>query len=418
MSGHISGVQARLLERNSKAVFINCDNHSLNLAGVHAAKVDPSIVTFFGTIEQTYDFFSSSTSRWTKMESRLKSCSVKRESSTRWSAREDAVRIVADSFNLLVELVQDMHEDEEETADTRERAGILLNNLLKFQFVCYLQFWKKLLHSINIVQKRLQSPNMTISDAATDMDALVSYLAEKRDNICQESLEEGLKVSQEWDIATERRIRRRKRMPGEEERDASMTLEQEADRVMKAAIDTLQREISERSKRVRNLSTNFGFLLNTIDMLTGEIDKETLLAKCEQFATQYEGDIENGMALMQDIQDCRMLFGNRKNDNNDLTVPETPQRLLREIIKYGRDMFPNLRTAIHILLTIPVSVAGCERSFSKLKLIKNYLRSTMNQDRLSNLALLSIERHKFNLVQFDDVIRDFANSKARKVRLQ
>ena len=67
MSGHISGVQARPTDLNAKAIFVNCDNHSLNLAGVHAASVDLLIITFFGTVEQVYVFFSGSTIRWKKM---------------------------------------------------------------------------------------------------------------------------------------------------------------------------------------------------------------------------------------------------------------------------------------------------------------------------------------------------------------
>ena len=47
---------------------MNCDNHSLNLAGVHAASVDLLIITFFGTVEQVYVFFSGSTIRWKKMD--------------------------------------------------------------------------------------------------------------------------------------------------------------------------------------------------------------------------------------------------------------------------------------------------------------------------------------------------------------
>jgi hypothetical protein len=43
-------------------------------------------------------------------------------------------------------------------------------------------------------------------------------------------------------------------------------------------------------------------------------------------------------------------------------------------------------------LTLPVTSATAERSFSKLKLIKSYLRSTMTNERLSGLALISIER--------------------------
>ena len=96
MSGSISGVQSRLRERNPKAVFINCDNHSLNLAGVHAASVDPTIITFFGTVQEVYSFFSGSTTRWKKME--MLDLTVKKESDTRWSAREAAVRAIAVSY--------------------------------------------------------------------------------------------------------------------------------------------------------------------------------------------------------------------------------------------------------------------------------------------------------------------------------
>ena len=47
------------------------------------------------------------------------------------------------------------------------------------------------------------------------------------------------------------------------------------------------------------------------------------------------------------------------------------------------------------MLTIPVSVASAERSFSKLKLKKSYLRSTISQQRLNGLVLLSIEKDFF-----------------------
>ena len=74
------------------------------------------------------------------------------------------------------------------------------------------------------------------------------------------------------------------------------------------------------------------------------------------------------------------------------------------------------KIALRIFLTLPVTVASCERSFSKLKIIKNYLRSTLGQERLTNLGILSIEFETSNSISYDDIIDDFAAAKARKIK--
>ena len=53
----------------------------------------------------------------------------------------------------------------------------------------------------------------------------------------------------------------------------------------------------------------------------------------------------------------------------------------------------------------------------KLKQVKNYLRSTMTQGRLVDLARLGIEAELAKKVNFDEVIRRFARKKARKAPL-
>jgi len=70
------------------------------------------------------------------------------------------------------------------------------------------------------------------------------------------------------------------------------------------------------------------------------------------------------------------------------------------------------------MLTIPVSVASAERSFSKLKLKKSYLRSTMSQQRLNGLVLLSIEKDFLNETNYDNLIYNFASQKARKINFR
>ena len=81
------------------------------------------------------------------------------------------------------------------------------------------------------------------------------------------------------------------------------------------------------------------------------------------------------------------------------------------------ELYPNVCIVYRIILTIPIIVAHCERSFSKLKLIENYLRSTMSQERLSGLAILSIENATARTIDYNDIIDEFASKRARKITL-
>jgi len=111
---------------------------------------------------------------------------------------------------------------------------------------------------------------------------------------------------------------------------------------------------------------------------------------------------------VDEIQECRILVSRR--------VDVTPFGILKFIVSFGgNDVFPNLKVGLQILLTVPISVAGCERSFSKMKLIMTYLRSTMMESRLTNLAILSIEIETDDQDDFTKVIENFAAVRARKV---
>ena len=73
-------------------------------------------------------------------------------------------------------------------------------------------------------------------------------------------------------------------------------------------------------------------------------------------------------------------------------VKKGPLELLQFIQKYNHgNSVPNIVIMLRIVLTIAVSVATSKRSFSKLKLIKNYLRSSISALWLRNLATLPIE---------------------------
>ncbi|GFY45574.1 hypothetical protein TNIN_157431 [Trichonephila inaurata madagascariensis] len=58
MTGCHTGVQQRIKNINHNAEFVPCSNHFLNLVFEHAASVEVNSVTFFGTLERCYSFFS------------------------------------------------------------------------------------------------------------------------------------------------------------------------------------------------------------------------------------------------------------------------------------------------------------------------------------------------------------------------
>ena len=98
-----------------------------------------------------------------------------------------------------------------------------------------------------------------------------------------------------------------------------------------------------------------------------------------------------------------------------MTLPNvlmSPLEIL-EFVKVA-DCYPNVSIAYRILLTMPVTVASTERSFSKLKLLKSYLRSSMSQERLNDLAILYIEKNMLENIDVDTIINDFASRNARR----
>jgi hypothetical protein len=54
----------------------------------------------------------------------------------------------------------------------------------------------------------------------------------------------------------------------------------------------------------------------------------------------------------------------------------------------------NYKKLFTIALTIPISWATCERSFSEMKKIKIWPKTLLVQDRFSDLSILCIEKYK------------------------
>uniref|UniRef100_A0A8I7BEA1 HAT C-terminal dimerisation domain-containing protein n=1 Tax=Hordeum vulgare subsp. vulgare TaxID=112509 RepID=A0A8I7BEA1_HORVV len=114
-------------------------------------------------------------------------------------------------------------------------------------------------------------------------------------------------------------------------------------------------------------------------------------------------------------------------DANDLFVElQFLQNFMREenigpleILNFLKrhDCFPNASSAYRVLLTIPVTVASAQRSFSKLKLLESYMHSTMTKQRLNDLATIAPEGEMLEKIDYEDIIEDFISKNTRRTRM-
>ena len=72
-----------------------------------------------------------------------------------------------------------------------------------------------------------------------------------------------------------------------------------------------------------------------------------------------------------------------------------------------RQMLPELTKIVCLILTVPVTTCSAERAFSGLRRLKTYLRNTMSQTRLNNIAVLNCHRSYVEAVDIDNILDEF-----------
>ena len=88
--------------------------------------------------------------------------------------------------------------------------------------------------------------------------------------------------------------------------------------------------------------------------------------------------------------------------------------------EYFRSMYREVYHLIKIYRVIPVSSASSERSFSTLRRVKTWLRSSMTEERLSDISIMSIEREETLKLEsrIDSLVSAFAQASDSRLSLQ
>jgi hypothetical protein len=424
MIGKHQGVQKRILDLNPRAFFVPCYSHRLNLIVNDIAKESIHAVKNFDVIQGIYKFLSGSSQRWDILKKNLgekqKHLTVKPLSETRWESRIDAIRPFRFNGGLIYDTLFEISQSKDFDRETSYEAGVLAKKMQCFEFCVFITMWYNILSQINIASKILQNIDTNIAEAVDILKSVLDYLKNYRsEDKFEETLNEAQSIANDLDIDEQQqqfpqstsvlfRPRRKSRFFDYEALDQPI-LDSKTKFRAECFFLILDRAISSIQERFHQLNHHnniFDFLYNIASCKNYE--KPELLKKCtdlgKALAVNGECDIDS-LELFEEILFLR-----------EVVKPEAKPFQVLEYIARNDFATPNASVALRIMLTLPVTVASGERSFSKLKIIKNYLRSTMHQDRLSNLAVLAIENELVKKIDLNVALEVFAQKKARKVK--
>ncbi|XP_076885040.1 uncharacterized protein LOC143534429 [Bidens hawaiensis] len=377
MKGKHQGVQTRFLNENPRAFYTPYGCHSLNLTLYDMATISTKGKSFFGKIQRMYTIFANSNNRWQILKDNVKSWSLKSLSQTRWECHVESVKAIKLQLADVQEALLEVGEKDGDLAIADEATTIAEN--ICFDFLVSIIIWHEVLDKMNIVSKRLQSKDMNLEIAIKEIKRLIDFFKEFRENGFSKAIDEAKKIAFEMGIdlifAQKREIKRKKQSDDCSSSQEALFTPQENFRVnyFLYIIDQAITSLETRFDQFKNYEKLFGFLFP--QNLRGIEDEDLKLSyNFLENALKFEG--------RSDIDSEELYMESSSLDTLYTMEFSSPIEVLKHLNE-TQENFPNARIADKILLTIPVTVASAERSFSKLKLLKSYLRSTMSQERLN-----------------------------------
>lgn len=135
--------------------------------------------------------------------------------------------------------------------------------------------------------------------------------------------------------------------------------------------------------------------------------KAELLVKHFHALLPYDVELSEKL-LLGELTLWRQKWLAKENESHQL-----PQSSFDVLKSCDNEVYPVIHTLLSVLTTLPVSNASAERSFSALRRLKSWLRTTMSQNRLTGLALMHV--HRDVEISVDSVISRFAKSGNRRL---
>ncbi|XP_028136775.1 uncharacterized protein LOC114331395 [Diabrotica virgifera virgifera] len=306
MRGPYKGVDARIVEESSTAMYIHCNVLILNLYIVSCCSIITSIRNTFLALQSIYHFIGRPRKRhsiFEKIQASLKgfaggTMTLKSLSDTRWACRVEAVRSLLDNFEATISTIQEI---ENTDPDTGGQASPLLKSMEDFNFVFNLLLLKQVLLQCDLLSKTLQSVSLTFDLLKSVKNSTIEIIQSYRtDQYFDKLFDYCSKITEKCGFRPAKLPRRGKipaKLVGGSKAPFEAVKEHLKATVFSPLLDTLEQEIENR------LQDNNLDVLNHLSQLLGrhEVVEESI-----KFVSKY-------YSLDEELLFCEMkIFHNMK----------------------------------------------------------------------------------------------------------
>eukprot|EP00102_Acyrthosiphon_pisum_P013760 XP_008183460.1 PREDICTED: zinc finger MYM-type protein 1-like [Acyrthosiphon pisum] len=372
MAGHLGGVQAKIKQQFPCAIYTHCMAHRLNLIVVDMCKGIKRARSIFNTLEMVYVHFSrpSNNAKLIEVQSKLglKKGNVLRICDTRWVCRYKNCESMIKNYSSILEFLKNEVEAQVDK-DAIEAIGIL-GQIQNCAFFIGVTLLKDILGIINIISVTLQSKNATLGKAKSIINGSIQSIEKLHSDIEFSTFWQKItSLAEENDITLEVPHKGRKRI-----------------RTQPKSLNNFYLQLTTGEENEPNITQSvedywrqnlyYPIIDSIIVNLKYRFSEESLSMACsvDNFINMnYEGSLEfinnykNVTKVSIDLLKAEMMvFKNCLPP--DLNFDDIKGKI-------NKEAFPNLYKLLQIAITIPISSATCERSFSSMRRIKNWLRT-------------------------------------------
>ncbi|XP_063050675.1 zinc finger MYM-type protein 1-like [Engraulis encrasicolus] len=410
MSGCRSGVQARVRALQEEAMYVHCNAHTLNLAFQGAVAESSACRDAMNTVKDLKNSIRESPKRQAWFDAFRKPTggnNLRPLCPTRWTMRVNSVISVLSNYTCLASYLSDVAD--KSRGDIRDKSSGFLNQLGKFSFYFTLWVLKDVMHPMEQVNSDIQSPQLSLADVKANIDVLTNSLLSKRNEGYFSSFYEGVvKSALESTVVGEPKIPKARTVPRRLQDGGNSTgVRTYSD--PKAYFQSLYFQVLDSYTACLNnrFSEAFKRAQLTEDALLAKITGDTGTLDWDSTALSKDVDVgrlEVQLEMLGDTCRARRLTIRSMHDLKEFFVSDVGLKgLFTEVVK-----------AIQVFYTLPVTTCTAERSFSALRRLKTYLRSTMTAPRLNHLAVLYTHKEHTDQIDLKKIANEFIGANGRR----